>query len=298
MDPLKNLRRVVSRRWRGSVVPWRYHVNREAWFAAKTSARLLHTPLSRRALATLRRDGVVTLSVFDLLQGADVWQRLSSEAAAVRCRLGERQPDDGGFKPFLLDEVAGQGAPHWQLGSTALALHPEVLAVVNGFLGLCAELRSLAFWRNIVLPGQPAAASQLWHRDHEDVTLVKLLVYLSDVATDAGPFCYATGSHRGKHRWLDPPTVVPQGTCRADDRAMAQVISRHRWQTITGPAATLILAATKGFHRGGLCVGQERLALSASYFSCSCAVDALPRGVTGIPPDAHPAVRLAGRWNQ
>jgi hypothetical protein len=169
------------------------------------------------------------------------------------------------------------------------------MGVVNAYLGMYSELRNLEFWYTVASPHQSETASQLWHRDFEDMALIKVFLYLNDVDTDTGPFCFVPRTHRGHLRWLDPDSVIPSGTVRADDERMAAMVPPEKWFVGTRPAGTIIIAATKGYHKGGFATKHDRRMLTMAYMSRSCKENYLPGGITGLPVGTHPALKFAAQ---
>ena len=75
-----------------------------------------------------------------------------------------------------------------------LALDPNLLKAVSLYLGLWPHLFSIDAWLNFSTDGDPIEA-QLWHRDPEDIKVVKAFIYLNDVDENCGPFSYIPGTH-------------------------------------------------------------------------------------------------------
>jgi hypothetical protein len=145
-----------------------------------------------------------------------------------------------------------------------LALHHPLLKVVNGYLGLRSRLRAINVWLNLPDDG-PAKESQLWHRDGDDLQIVKVFIYFTDVDMKSGPFWFIPGTHRGKGRKI----AVPMERGRVSDARMVEAFDTARWKPCTGKAGTVILADTTGFHKGGKCEQHPRLLLTFEYVSAA-----------------------------
>lgn len=101
-------------------------------------------------------------------------------------------------------------------------------------------------------PGN-AGSGEGWHRDITDKRQTKAILYLSDVDESLGPFLYLKGSHR--------PFAMVKDILRgrlgfyqerfedSEIEALNAVVP-GRLVTFTAPAGTLILADTRGIHRG------------------------------------------------
>ena len=70
-----------------------------------------------------------------------------------------------------------------------VALDQRLLEIVAAYLEMWPRLFSISAWLNYPTD-QPPAVSQLWHRDPEDLRLLKVFIYLSDVKEHSGPFLY------------------------------------------------------------------------------------------------------------
>ncbi|BCA94945.1 hypothetical protein TUM19329_13060 [Legionella antarctica] len=146
------------------------------------------------------------------------------------------------------------------------------------------------FWRNFFsdLEVDPTSTAYC-HRDASGGD-VKVIIYLSDVNADNGPFSFTVGSHRNKPNWVDNliQEVNDTSGCSATDQKTRQIFSAlpvflqkkcafgNDLQT-NSEAAKQILAAewkitagkghavvfdSKGIHRGGMVLNDERVVLT------------------------------------
>ena len=145
-----------------------------------------------------------------------------------------------------------------------VALDRKLLEIVSSYLGLWPCLHSVGAWLNYPTDA-PAQISQLWHRDPEDLRLIKAFIYLVDVDEQRGPFTYIPGTHpfgpeAAGSRKLEKKKRVP------DDR-MNRFFPPESWRVCTGPAGTMILADTLGYHRGGKPTAGTRILVTFTYTS-------------------------------
>ena len=151
-----------------------------------------------------------------------------------------------------------------------LALDRKLLEIVSSYLGLWPCLHSVGAWLNYPTD-TPAQISQLWHRDPEDLRLIKVFIYLADVDEQRGPFTYIPRTHpfgaeaAGAQK-LEKKKRVP------DDR-MNRVFPPESWRVCTGPAGTMILADTLGYHRGGKPIAGRRILITFTYTSGTPMID-------------------------
>ncbi len=115
------------------------------------------------------------------------------------------------------------------------------------------------------IPNGQQVGTRLWHLDGEDTCVVKILVYLSDVEPEHGPFEYVPKSaFNSTYRYVSPKYWRHQ-TLYCHDENMANIVARDRWQSCTGAAGSAIIAdTTKVFHHGAVPT-KERIALIFAY---------------------------------
>jgi hypothetical protein len=145
-----------------------------------------------------------------------------------------------------------------------MALDKKLLEIVARYLGMWPQLHAIGAWINFPTADN-AKQSQLWHRDPEDFRLVKVFIYLEDVSADNGPFSYIPETQPfGARAAVNP---VHGHSKRITDEEMQAAIPAQDWFACTGPAGTMILADTVGFHRGGKPKVGHRILITFSYTS-------------------------------
>lgn len=270
---LRNIERLARDAAKSSEFTWRYVANLAPTVAYKFNGAPTAGEASR-ILTDLDRDGIAIANAValvghdmctELLAAAEQMERDSAdELEAARANLAGPVR---GQKPFVVP-LLGE---HPALDPTSVfgrfALHPAILHVVNAYYGMYVRLRHYNVWHNLVT-NQPAMQSQLWHRDPEDLYILKLFVTLGEVNDGSGPFTYAAGSHRKGLFKTEPEYLHKDGkTTRSDDAQMAAVVPPERWIKGVGPKGTMIFADTRGYHRGGLARQQDRKMFVSEYTS-------------------------------
>lgn len=190
---------------------------------------------------------------------------------------GARSPDDR-KKDFLVDLVPSQGRIPSSSPLLKLALDTKLLEIVSSYLGLWPRLHSVGAWLNYPTDEAPEK-SQLWHRDPEDLKVIKAFMYLADVDEQNGPFTYIPKTHPFGSRSVQAGASKAK---RIDDARMCRYFPVEHWRVCTGPANTMILADTVGFHRGGKPTSGTRLLITFTYTSATPFVER-PLGVKGYP---------------
>jgi ectoine hydroxylase-related dioxygenase (phytanoyl-CoA dioxygenase family) len=124
-----------------------------------------------------------------------------------------------------------------------------------------------------VLECQPGnkGSGQGWHRDSY-AKQVKSIVYLNDVASDGGPFEYLRGSHRLRNILAHSQILANigdggyNGVRYSDDEIeRLKSITGAESETFPGKKGDLLIADTRGIHRGVPIARGNRVALT-NYF--------------------------------
>jgi hypothetical protein len=210
----------------------------------------------------LRRDGVLITDAETVFGDLALFDAAAAEAQTLYDRPRDKVDAAAGTKATFLTKLATGSYPI-DHPFVRLALHPNALAVANGYLELRSTLRALDLWLTQPTEG-PAIQTQLWHRDADDVMNVKMFVYFTDVKPEAGPLMYAPRTHPlGSRRRL--PEQDEQG--RSDDAQLAEVSPADEWVLCEGKRATVVFADTCGYHKQLKPESGERLLLVSHYVS-------------------------------
>lgn len=253
----------------------------DRWYSKNELRRLEGPPPDDPLLVELTHRGVAMLDFAEMFGSDALWQTARNEASRLREESAARPLPENDRKPFRRHLLE----PRLEATNVfaRIALDPALLTIVNSYLGMRSVLRSLVIWHTIPVGG-PAVETQLWHRDHDDVMNVKLFVYLSDVTAEAGPFCFAPGTHpRGPLA-----DVVPEHdeSGRSTDIQMSAKVPESEWQICTGSPGTVVVADTCGYHKQ-MKPKAERLVMMAQYTS----------GTPFFPPDITLVERERVSWN-
>lgn len=253
---------------------WRYGVN-----AGRTRRAARHAPAFPETKAIAReieREGIVKddASAFLTEEGHAHYVEAKGEilensrSAPVQGILAESDVTDefkyNPSKNYLVNLVNPNTVHSPDSAVVRLALDPKLLEIVASYLGLCPKLHAIHAWLNFPTD-EPPRASQMWHRDPEDLRLVKAFIYLVDVDEETGPFTYIPRTHS----FGEYAGQVPQhkDRKRVSDDEMNPVLSIEKHMVCTGPADTMILADTVGYHRGGKPRAKNRILLTFTYTS-------------------------------
>lgn len=222
-------------------------------------------------VARLRAEGIVRDDARGFLSdaGAAALQDVDAEvrgllaAPEVQAILAEGSNADLG-KNYLV-RLIDFSTPHAaDSAMLRLALDERILSIVARYMGVRPILHGVAAWYNFPV-AQDASFSQLWHRDPEDVKTVKVFIYLDDVGPENGPFTYLPRTQPlGADSTRTPVHAHPR---RITGPEMERLFARDRWMECCGPAHSMIMADTVGFHRGGYVKQGHRLLVTFTYTS-------------------------------
>ncbi|MDP9343427.1 MAG: phytanoyl-CoA dioxygenase family protein [Actinomycetota bacterium] len=229
---------------------------------------------ARRVLDDLERNGAAVTSVEALLGSDGLWgslrdftERLEQSKAGEIEEARRGADEEGPGKSYLMSLLPSgpiKVTPENEI-LARFALQEPLLAVANAYYGLYVRLRTFDVWHTFA-SSRPARDSQLWHRDPaNDEHLLKVFVYLTDVDEGAGPFMYAAGTHPQGDVKAQPRSQRVKGADRTTDEEMAAVVPPERWVKGVGPASTIVLADTRGYHKGGEARNSDRILYYCMY---------------------------------
>ncbi|HKX28316.1 MAG TPA: hypothetical protein VJ302_11510 [Blastocatellia bacterium] len=252
---------------------WRYLFNLRSTLAYRLDQRPLHGT-ARRILGELSRHGIALTSADELLGADSCFDELNQQVEELRREWAEQiveartGADQGeiGRKTFMLQFLGERPRLDPLSAFARFALQSPILDIANAYFGMFTRLRYYNVWHTVVTQSPPRE-SQLWHYDREDLSILKIFVYLTDVDEGAGPLVYARGTHRRSSLQGAPPSFEEQGVRRWDDEAMGTVIPPDRWTRAIGPKGTIVFADTRGYHKGGLARQQDRTLYTCMFTS-------------------------------
>jgi hypothetical protein len=142
-------------------------------------------------------------------------------------------------------------------------VNDRVLRIVEAYLGLPVGYDGLTYSYNPA-NGQELR-TRLWHRDLEDLRMVKVAVYVSDVGESGGPFQILLSDMAGRlGRHVRSPSISQSDI----EKYLGAEYARAAVTTCTGAAGTVVFADTaRYYHRGKPPDTQDRSAIFYSYFA-------------------------------
>ena len=142
-----------------------------------------------------------------------------------------------------------------------------ILKVVREYFGFYPTIRSIDIWANFPTNNEQNA-TQFFHRDPDDVFLVKLFLPLTKIIKENGPFQYVKYSHRNIYKeefskWF----IKRYGSKRKKIENYLMSKFQKNIFSFTGDLGEGCLADTNGLHRGLKPINGIRLMIAISYCS-------------------------------
>jgi Phytanoyl-CoA dioxygenase (PhyH) len=235
--------------------------------------------VQRRIVEEVDAHGFTVLPFAELFPEQEVWEELAAHAGRFvsdtsQALATEADGADGDLalrrregKEFVVRRYSygvdvTLDDPWFRLGVTR-----RMIDVANAYLRLWSKLGYFDLWYSVPQPeGAKRVSSQRWHRDYDDQHLLKAFLYLVDVDGEMGPFQYVPGS-AGEGPYAKEWPWRPLGENYPGDDELTARIPGSSVETFTGPAGTLVLCNTSGFHRGGLSTSDPRVLATWTYSS-------------------------------
>ncbi len=139
-----------------------------------------------------------------------------------------------------------------------LLCDPYLLAVVTRYLGVFPVItRPAMWWDTDFLP--PGLRPRPFHTDTGCLRWLKVGVNLTDTTFESPHFVYVKGSHNPNRR-TRPLTRRLVSRMNLSDREVTEVCP-EKIVHVTAPAGSIVLADTRGIHKGELSMRGHRLVL-------------------------------------
>ena len=150
----------------------------------------------------------------------------------------------------------------------SLAYDPKVIQMVYSYFGFYPSIYKIYVWHTQRYSDLPST-TQFFHRDHEDLNLLKLFVPLKEINFDNGPFQYISKTHKNflkeefnKNIGLrDPLPSRLKLEKEIENKNFSNIV------TFTGKPTSFCLVDTNGLHRGKLLKEGSRFLVNIIYTS-------------------------------
>jgi len=226
-------------------------------------------PADRQILQHLKRDAVAVTSLDSLqLDITPAFERAVSALLATLPSANEHRAEGNALDGrstqlhcFSVDppDLAKDYQPILQLG-----LEDRLLTIMEHLLGVPPAFTSVHLRKDVGNGRQ--VGTRIWHVDTEDQKVVRVIIYLSDVTINDGPFEYIPKQFNSK---LKP--LLARGKRAAGDpilnQEMSQYVPEQAWAQGIGPKGTVVIADNAALFHHGRIHSSERIALIYTYTS-------------------------------
>jgi Phytanoyl-CoA dioxygenase (PhyH) len=281
---------------------WRYIANLRSSLEYPRATKKLSVA-HERIVTELKRDGIAITSIGDFTENLSLFGELETAVRNYEISMAkeiEETRANAALQNRAKNYVLTLLGPVPTLDPSDIfvrfALQPEILGIVNSYFGMLTKLRSYNVWHNFPTHASPRE-SQLWHRDPEDRCVLKMFVYLTDVNEGAGPLSYAPGTHSlGMVKTAAQSEIFREGESyvqRSNDLQLNEVVPKNQWITAVGPKGTIVLADTRGYHKGGFAVERERILYICMFTSKASIYPEVFKREAALPRYADQSVAFA-----
>ncbi len=133
----------------------------------------------------------------------------------------------------------------------------RLLNIIENYIGLPIAYHGVHLRKDF--PNKEQFGTLLWHRDSEDRRIFKIIIYLSDVEEDHGPFEYVPLSLTSVYQLSYYRLQYKLWRARRshnlgiNNEILEQIIPKSAWKSCPGTAGTVIFVDTAAvFHHGTL----------------------------------------------
>jgi hypothetical protein len=215
------------------------------------------TPYEAQVISDLKTEGVHVTSIERLLPDRGLHTELARASAFIASQPPRDNPVDwvaGACSVDLSAESLIRRFP----GVYLLGLDERVLRLARLYLHLPVAYHGAVVRHSLVDNGY--SGPRIWHKDAEDLHVLRMVIYLNDVSPGGGPFEYIPRTCAVRHKHL------PNKKLTSD--VMEQYIPRERWKQIFAPVGTVILCdSAKTFHHESLQTERPRTVVMIGYSS-------------------------------
>ncbi len=251
---------------------WYDIINREGKRRFVTDALNLHK-VEKTILAALNTDGIYIDAIEKILPQVNFGQVCLEAQRLLESPVLQKQIKNRktrvGDKWYVLRSFGFEKNTELPEAVVDVFLNPRILNMINTHFGMYCRLNYIDLWHNLpISDDESSISSERWHRDHEDLRLIKLFLYISGVCLEDGPFCYLRGTHRtGEYGSVLPSNPGMSADQYSSETEIWRQIPLDRQVMGTGKPGTICLCDATGFHRGGRSRLNPRTVLVASYGS-------------------------------
>lgn len=227
------------------------------------------SPYAKNVVSTIKLDGVYSDAIDNICTRSNILDELTQDADKLLKPILDAGINQNRLPPTRIMAIGRDTQrayiPH---SFVNFFLSDGVLDIVNACHGQLSRLNYVDAWYNLPAKDDYIYYTERWHRDHEDLKMIKVFVYLSNVDETRGPFCYLKGTQLGgRISHINP--VNPPGGVTIDDKQLAKITSLDltSLKEFTGGPGTVIVSDMTGLHQGGRTTSEPRKVVVATFTS-------------------------------
>lgn len=136
--------------------------------------------------------------------------------------------------------------------------------IVENYIGLPIAFQGVHLRRDFA--NKNPVTTELWHQDLEDRRMLKVIIYLSDVSEDNGPFEYIPKSRVSPLlSWRIHYQIYRAPALGISDRELEKLVPKSAWKSCPGLAGTVVFMDPVAIFHHGKSRKSERSALFFVY---------------------------------
>jgi hypothetical protein len=140
----------------------------------------------------------------------------------------------------------------------------RLLNIVENYIGLPSTFQGVHLRRDFA--NKNPVTTEFWHQDLEDRRMLKIIIYLSDVSEENGPFEYIPKSVVSPLlSWRINYAIYRAHALGASNREIEKIVPRSAWKSCPGRAGTVIFMDPVAIFHHGKSRKTERSALFFVY---------------------------------
>ncbi|WP_404356693.1 phytanoyl-CoA dioxygenase family protein [Methylotuvimicrobium sp. KM1] len=248
------------------------YINRKA-LKLYQAASQSPSPYTQNAVSELKEEGIYTDDIKNLCQDQNMLAQLIDDANALLNQHSQDPIQENQLRPAKIRGI-GRNIKNACLPESFVKffLSDEVLDIVNSYNGMFSRLNYVDTWRSVSAASDDLFYdTEIWHRDHEEMKIIKVFMYLSNVDEATGPFTFIKGTHLQGKMGHTHPANPPLGVL-FDEQQIAEFTKPENPEQssviiCTGKSGTVIFSDTTGIHKGGRTSSALRTVLVAFYAS-------------------------------
>lgn len=211
---------------------------------------------------TMRRNGscIIPLDELNLSTTAQMMTRAFSLADKLRATPQLDQVDQAKKSEISPEKADFKEFPEFLFW----ALETKLLDIIENYVQLPILYQGFAMRRSVA-NGQYTGVRR-WHIDWEDRCVIKVIIYLNDVAAGDGAYQYIE-----RHKTLEAIKALNYYNLGyISDAEMSEAVSTVDWTTCLGKQGSVIISDTSSvFHRAQPPTNQDRYSITFCYTSAN-----------------------------